>query len=129
MAFLVTYLLEKVFFLRHEFKKFDYDNIELIKQKRQELIRDLEVRTGLSINRLEVGRIDFPEDLPGWYLLVCEDNNWISSPDDDISAPDNGTMIERIARPGLIILLLVSLSQGMSGQQQDFQRLPGSRQD
>jgi hypothetical protein len=30
-------------------------------------------------------------------------------------------MIERIARPGLIILLLVSLSQGMSGQQQDFQ--------
>ena len=92
MLILVTYLLEKVFFLRHESRKvLNYDNIELIKpEKRQELIRDLEVRTGLSINRLEVGRIDFLRDSARVVIYYFEDNNWISSPDDDISAPDNG---------------------------------------
>jgi hypothetical protein len=92
MLILVTYLLERVFFLRHESRKvLNYDNIELIKpEKRQELIRDLEVRTGLSINRLEVGRIDFLRDSARVVIYYFEDNNWISSPDDDISAPDNG---------------------------------------
>lgn len=40
-----------------------YDNIELIhEEKRSELIADLEKRTGLKINRVEVGAIDFLKD-------------------------------------------------------------------
>jgi hypothetical protein len=40
-----------------------YEKINLIKpEKREELIQDLETRTGLKILRIEVGRIDFLRD-------------------------------------------------------------------
>jgi hypothetical protein len=61
---LVAYLLERVFLLKHESTKFiTYEKIDLIKaERRSELIHDLEDRTGLKINRIEIGRIDFLKD-------------------------------------------------------------------
>lgn len=62
--FVVTLLLEKTWHLKHESTKtIDYEKIELIKpENRQRLIQDIEERTGLTINKLEVGNIDFLKD-------------------------------------------------------------------
>ncbi len=47
----------------HATKLIQYDRIELIKpEKREELINDLEARTGLKIMKVEVGGIDFLKD-------------------------------------------------------------------
>ena len=47
----------------HATKLIQYDRIELIKpEKREELINDLETRTGLIIMKVEVGGIDFLKD-------------------------------------------------------------------
>ena len=61
---LVTFLLEHVFLLKHESTKTVlYEKIDLIKAgRREELIQDLEERTGLKINRIEIGRINFLRD-------------------------------------------------------------------
>lgn len=61
---LVTYGLEKIWLLRHESQKIVlYEKIELVQEgRRQELLNDLETRTGISINRIEIGRIDFLRD-------------------------------------------------------------------
>jgi len=62
--FLITLILEKTWHLRHESRKdIEYEKIELIKpENRKQLIEDIEDRTGLKINRLEVGKIDFLRD-------------------------------------------------------------------
>lgn len=62
--FTITFILEKVWLLKHETRKtVIYDNIELIKTQNYELLKqDLEERTGLVINRIEVGNIDFLKD-------------------------------------------------------------------
>lgn len=62
----ITWGLEKVWLLKHESSKLIiYDRIELIKSdKRDELINDLQARTGISkINRVEVGKINFMRDI------------------------------------------------------------------
>ncbi len=47
----------------HATKLIQYDRIELIKpEKREELIADLEARTGLKIMKIDVGGIDFLKD-------------------------------------------------------------------
>jgi len=59
---LITLGLEKIWLLRHESTKIIvYEKLDLIKpEKSQELIADLQIRTGLiKINRVEVGKIDF----------------------------------------------------------------------
>lgn len=60
----LTYGLEKVWLLRHESQKIIlYDNIHLIQAgKHEELKADLESRTGIKINRVEIGKIDFLRD-------------------------------------------------------------------
>lgn len=60
----VTYGLEKVWLMRHESSKIViYDNIELIQLgRREELISDLEKRTGIRVTRIEIGKIDFLRD-------------------------------------------------------------------
>jgi hypothetical protein len=80
----ITFLLEKVFLLRHESKKvINYENVELIKpEHREELKRDLEARTGLTINRLEVGRIDYLRDSARIFIYYFEKDNW-TTPEDD----------------------------------------------
>lgn len=73
---LVTYSLEKVWLLRHEsFKIVLYENIELIKSgRREELEKDLEERTGIKINRVEIGRIDFLRDTALLKIYFYEDD-------------------------------------------------------
>ncbi len=61
---LLTYGLESLWLLRHETRKIiQYERIDLIKPERyEEMKADLEERTGLKINRIEVGKIDFLRD-------------------------------------------------------------------
>lgn len=60
----LIYMLEKIWLLKHEASKtIEYEKIDLIKpEKRSELIKDLEARTGLKIDRIEIGRINFLRD-------------------------------------------------------------------
>jgi len=60
----LAYGLERLWLLRHEsFKIVLYERIELIKSGNREALKaDLENRTGIVINRVEVGRIDFLRD-------------------------------------------------------------------
>ena len=61
---LVTCLLESERWLKHTSSKLIlYDRIQLITpDKREELIADLSARTGLHIQKIEIGHIDFPRD-------------------------------------------------------------------
>jgi hypothetical protein len=61
---LLTYLLENIWLMKHETRKtINYERIDLIKPENQDLLKaDLEERTGLTINRVEVGKIDFLND-------------------------------------------------------------------
>lgn len=87
----VTYLLEKVFLLKHESKKgINYENVELIKpEKRGELILDLEERTGLKINRVEIGRINYLTDSARVIIYYFESENWVENGDMDGSMQDD----------------------------------------
>ncbi len=87
---LLTFLLERVFLLRHESRKvISYDNIELIKPgQREKLKRDLEERTGLVINRVEVGRVDFLRDTARVYIYYYESDNIMNAADDETDERD-----------------------------------------
>jgi hypothetical protein len=90
---LITFILEKLLLLKHEStKSINYEKIELIKpENRRELIEDLEMRTGLKINRIEVGKIDFLRDTARINIYYYEsenaenlaDDNYGSNSDDD----------------------------------------------
>jgi hypothetical protein len=77
LLLLVTYGLERVMMLKHETRKgITYEKIELIKaNKKVELKKDLEERTGLTINRVEVGKIDFLRDTAQINIYYDEDEN------------------------------------------------------
>lgn len=61
---LITYGLENLWLLKHETRKvITYERIDLIKPDRyNELMADVQERTGLKINRIVVGKIDFLRD-------------------------------------------------------------------
>ena len=61
---LLTYVLENIWLMKHETRKtINYERIDLIKPENYDLMKaDLEKRTGLTINRVEVGKIDFLND-------------------------------------------------------------------
>lgn len=61
---LITYGLENLWLLKHETRKvITYERIDLIKPERyNELMADVQERTGLKINRIVVGKIDFLRD-------------------------------------------------------------------
>lgn len=61
---ILTFGLEKVWLLKHETRKtVVYEKIDLITpNKYDEMLKDLEERTGLNINRFEVGKINFLDD-------------------------------------------------------------------
>ncbi len=65
-----TYVLEGDFLYRRESsKEIMYDKIALtLADRRQELIEDLEERTGLKINRVEIDKLDFLRDMA--YLKI-----------------------------------------------------------
>ena len=70
----LTYSLEYLFLLKHETRKnITYENIELIKKGReQELKEDIENRTGITVNRLVVGKIDFLSDTANVTIYYFE---------------------------------------------------------
>ncbi len=72
---LVAYALEKLFLLKHETsKKIVYERIDLIIPERyEELLKDLSERTGLNINRVEIGNIDFLRDTANIRIFYYED--------------------------------------------------------
>ncbi|MEY4287494.1 MAG: hypothetical protein RL511_1583 [Bacteroidota bacterium] len=61
---LLTYILENIWLMKHETRKtINYERIDLIRPENHDLLKaDLEKRTGLTINRVEVGKIDFLND-------------------------------------------------------------------
>jgi hypothetical protein len=88
---LVAFFLERVFLLKHESTKtILYEKIDLVRtDRRAELIKDLEERTGLKINRLEIGRINFLRDTVRIKIHYWEEdinafqNDDYATPDDD----------------------------------------------
>ena len=87
----VTYGLEKIWLLRHESRKtVIYEKIDLIKSKNYNLlIKDLEERTGLKINRIEIGRIDFLRDSARIRIYYFEPSNLVNISDEEDSYMDN----------------------------------------
>ena len=71
----VTYALEKICLLKHETRKtITYEKIELIVPgRKQELLDDLKLRTGLNITRVEVRRLDFLRDTAQLRIFFFED--------------------------------------------------------
>jgi hypothetical protein len=71
----LTYGLEKVWLLRHESQKIIvYERIDLIvASKRAEMILDIETRTGIKINRIEIGKLDFLRDTALVKIYFYED--------------------------------------------------------
>ncbi|MBN2274239.1 MAG: DUF4956 domain-containing protein [Bacteroidales bacterium] len=70
----IIYGLEKVWLLKHESSKVViYEKIDLIKPEKYDLMKkDLEERTGLKINRIDVGRIDFLRDTAKLVIYYYE---------------------------------------------------------
>ena len=60
----LTYILEFIWLMKHETRKtITYERIDLIKpESAEEMKKDLEKRTGLNLNRIEIGKIDFLND-------------------------------------------------------------------
>jgi hypothetical protein len=87
LMFLV-YGLEKLWLLKHESSKsIIYEKVDMVKpQKREELQKDLENRTGLKINRIEIGRIDYLRDIAKIIIYYYEDDNRINMAD-EIDSP------------------------------------------
>ena len=72
----VAFGMERIWLLRHEVRKnVIYEKIELIvPEKREELISDLKLRTGLNISRIEIRKIDFLKDIANIRIFYYEDN-------------------------------------------------------
>lgn len=72
---ILIYGFEKVWLLKHESTRIIiYEKIENIKpQNRAALIQDLEERTGLKINRVSFGKIDFLKDVAQVFVHYYED--------------------------------------------------------
>lgn len=82
MAF--TFGMERVWLLRHEARKtVRYEKIDLIKPENHQLLKeDLQKRTGLQINRMEIGRIDFLRDIANVRIFYFEDEQRSTSDED-----------------------------------------------
>ena len=71
----------------------DYEKIELIHpDKRAELVEDLKQRTGLTISRIEIGRINFLRDTVRLLIYYQEDqeNNMVG--DVEVGSLDDSRM-------------------------------------
>lgn len=90
---LIIFLFEKVFFLRHlSVKNITYEKIDLIQAgRRDELIKDLEKRCGLKIEKIEIGKINFLQDTANIKIYYYEKDNNINLADayDDEIYKDN----------------------------------------
>ena len=75
IVWLMVYLMENLWLQSHEIDKLViYEKIENIKPANNHLlIEDLEKRTGLKINRVEIGKIDFLKDVAEVKIFFNED--------------------------------------------------------
>jgi len=75
MILLMTYALEHLWLTRHEqMKLVIYERIELIKpENRTKLYDDLHQRLGVTVSRVEVGRIDLLRDTAQLRVFYYED--------------------------------------------------------
>jgi len=76
MIVFITYGMEKLWLLRHQSSRnITYEKIELIlPEKREELIADLKVRTGIDVIRVEIRRIDFLRDTANLRIFYYEED-------------------------------------------------------
>lgn len=76
----LVYGLEYIWLLKHETRKtITYERIDLITpDKYEEMKADLESRTGLSINRFDIGRIDFLNDTAQVRIFYYADEQEMS---------------------------------------------------
>ena len=76
MIVFITYGMEKLWLLKHQSRKnITYEKIELIlPEKREELIADLKVRTGIDVIRVEIRRIDFLRDTANLRIFYYEED-------------------------------------------------------
>jgi hypothetical protein len=83
----VTFGLERLWLLKHESRKtITYEKINLIKPENyQLLLEDLEERTGLKINRIEVGRVNFVRDVARVTIYYFEPSNRVNISDEEDS--------------------------------------------
>lgn len=84
LVFLV-YGLEKLWLLKHESsKQITFEKVDMIQpQKREELKKELEIRTGLKINRIDIGRIDYLRDTVRIIVYYYEEDNRINLADEN----------------------------------------------
>jgi len=83
----MTYSLEYLWLLKHETRKsILFENIKLIDiSKQDELKAELERRTGLIINRVEIGRLNFLDDTAQVRIFYYDDEQKFSDYNDDAS--------------------------------------------
>jgi hypothetical protein len=84
---IITFSLERLWLLKHESRKtILYEKIDLIKPENyQLLLEDLEKRTGLKINRIEVGRVNFVRDVARVTIYYFEPSNRVNISDEEDS--------------------------------------------
>jgi hypothetical protein len=82
---IITFSLERLWLLKHESRKtIIYEKIDLIKPENYLLLlEDLEKRTGLKINRIEVGRVNFVRDVARVTIYYFEPSNRINIADEE----------------------------------------------
>jgi hypothetical protein len=76
----LIYGLEYIWLLKHETRKtINYERIDLITpDKYEEMKADLEARTGLMINRFDIGKIDFLNDTAQVRIFYYADEQEMS---------------------------------------------------
>lgn len=82
---LMTYILEYVWLLKHETRKsILFENIKLIDlEKQNELKLELEKRTGLNINRVEIGKINYLDDTAQIRIYYFDEDQAFSDYNDN----------------------------------------------
>ena len=87
---LITFGLEYLWLLKHETRKtIIYEKIDLIKPENEAIMHaDLEERTGLKINRFEIGKIDFLKDVAEVRIFYFDDEQHISDYNSSTSEND-----------------------------------------
>ena len=77
---LIIFVLEYIWLVKHETRKtINYERIDLIHVDRyEEMKNDLEKRTGLQINRFEIGKIDFLNDTAQVRIYYYDDDQALS---------------------------------------------------
>lgn len=77
---LMTFALENIWLIKHEIRKtVNYERIDLITPDKYEVMKsDLEKRTGITINRFEIGKIDFLTDTAQVRIFYFADDQSFS---------------------------------------------------